>query len=80
MSEFVHHELVTWLRHRQATWPHTQNRHVLISEFTATGDSPVSDYHLSRHLLIHGVQLEQIRRRVGHEVSSPPRVPRSSLS
>ena len=61
MSEFVHQALVTWLRHRQSTWPHTRNRHVLISEFTASGDGPVSDYYLTWHLLMHGVQLEQIR-------------------
>lgn len=61
MSEFVHQALLTWLRYRQVTWPHTQNRHVLISEFTTTGASPVSDYYLSWHLLMHGVQLEQIR-------------------
>jgi hypothetical protein len=61
MSEFVHHALVAWLRLRQATWPHTANRHVLISAFTATGDGPVSDYYLSQHMLMHGVQLEQIR-------------------
>jgi integrase len=61
LSEFVHHALVDWLQHRQRTWPHTQNRHVLVSTVTATGTEPVSDYYLSWHLLQRGVQLEQIR-------------------
>lgn len=68
LCEFVHGALVDWLRHRQRTWPHTPNRHVLISIVTATGTAPVSDYYLSWHLLFRGVQLEQIRSdRVLHE-------------
>lgn len=61
LSDFVHRALVTWLQHRRRTWPHTPNRHVLISRVTATGTEPVSDYYLSWHLLLRGIQLEQIR-------------------
>ncbi len=61
LGEFVHQALLAWLQHRQATWPHTPNRHVLVSAVTATGTAPVSDYYLSWHLLLRGVQLEQIR-------------------
>jgi hypothetical protein len=61
LGEFVHQALLAWLQQRQATWPHTPNRHVLVSAVTATGTSPVSDYYLSWHLLLRGVQLEQIR-------------------
>jgi len=68
LSEFVHQALVTWLQHRQRTWPHTPNRHVLVSVITATGTGPVSDYYLTWHLLLRGVQLEHIRGdRVLHE-------------
>jgi integrase len=68
LSEFVHGALVDWLRHRQRTWPHTPNRHVLISMVTATGTAPITDFYLSWHLLLRGVQLEQIRGdRVLHE-------------
>jgi len=41
--------------------PHTPNRHVLVSAVTAAGTAPVSDYYLTWHLLLRGVQLEQIR-------------------
>jgi hypothetical protein len=61
LPEFVRHALVAWLEHRRRTWPHTPNRHVLVSTVTATGTQPVSDYYLSCHLLLQGVQLEQIR-------------------
>jgi hypothetical protein len=61
LGEFVHAALIEWLQQRQTTWPHTPNRHVLVSAVTATGTAPVSDYYLSWHLLLRGVQLEQIR-------------------
>ena len=68
LSKFVHEALVVWLQHRRRAWPHTPNRHVLVSAVTATGTAPVSDYYLSWHLLLRGVQLEQIRGdRVLHE-------------
>jgi hypothetical protein len=68
LGEFVHQALLAWLQQRQANWPHTPNRHVLVSAVTATGTAPVSDYYLSWHLLLRGVQLEQIRGdRVLHE-------------
>ena len=41
---------------------------MLVSAVTATGTAPISDYYLSWHLLLRGVQLEQIRGdRVLHE-------------
>lgn len=68
LPEFVRDALVAWLEHRQCTWPHTPNRYVLVSTVTATGTQPVSDYYLSSHLLLQGVQLEQIRGdRILHE-------------
>jgi hypothetical protein len=68
LSELVHGALLDWLQHRRRAWPHTPNRHVLLSAVTATGTTPVSDYYLSWHLLLRGVQLGQIRGdRVLHE-------------
>ena len=68
LSEFVHGALLDWLQERQRIWPRTPNRHVLVSAVTANGTAPVSDYYLSWHLLLRGVQLEQIRGdRVLHE-------------
>jgi integrase len=68
LGEFVHGALLDWLQHRHRIWPHTPNRHVLISMVSAAGTAPVSDYYLSWHLLFRGVQLEQIRAdRVLHE-------------
>jgi integrase len=68
LSAFVHGALLDWLQERQRIWPRTPNRHVLVSAVTATGTAAVSDYYLSWHLLLRGVQLEQIRAdRVLHE-------------
>ena len=61
LSELVHRAVVAWLEHRQRTWPRTPNRHLLISEASATGTGPVSDFFLSFHLLLRGVHLEHIR-------------------
>ncbi|MEU8103614.1 site-specific integrase [Nonomuraea muscovyensis] len=61
LSEFAHRALVDWLHDRQRKWPHTPNRHVLISWKSAAGTEPVSDYYLTWRLLLLGIQLEQIR-------------------
>jgi hypothetical protein len=53
--------MVAWLEHRQRNWPRTPNRHLLISQATATGTGPVSQHYLPFHLLLRGVQLEHIR-------------------
>ncbi|MEU7899879.1 site-specific integrase [Nonomuraea sp. NPDC049152] len=61
LSEFAHRALVDWLHDRHRKWPHTPNRHVLISWKSAASTEPVSDYYLTWRLLLLGVQLEQIR-------------------
>ncbi|MER5648650.1 hypothetical protein [Streptosporangium sp. NPDC002524] len=61
LSEFVHQTLVDWLHDRHRKWPHTLNRHVLISWKSAAGTEPVGDYYLTWRLLLLGAQLEQIR-------------------
>ncbi|WP_051753549.1 hypothetical protein [Streptosporangium amethystogenes] len=61
LSELAQSALVTWLEHRRRQWPRTHNRHALVSGASAIGTGPISDYYLSWHLLLQGVQLEQIR-------------------
>jgi integrase len=68
LGELTHRALQAWLGHRRATWPHTPNRHVLISVKTALGTGPVSRGYLNWNLQRHGVSIERIRRdRVLHE-------------
>ncbi len=51
-----------WLDYRRATWPHSSNRHVLISQRTVLGDAPVSRGYVNFHLKPHSVSVERIRR------------------
>ncbi len=68
LGDLSHKALRAWLDHRRATWPHTPNRHVLISHRTALGDAPVSRGYVAWHLKPHGVSVERIRRdRILHE-------------
>jgi hypothetical protein len=60
--------LRAWLKQRHTAWPHTPNRHVLVSEKTALGVAPVSKGYFHFHLRRHGVDLDRIRRdRILHE-------------
>ena len=68
LGELTYRTLQAWLDQRRATWPHTPNRHVLISEKTALGTEPVSKGYLQWHLQRHGINLERIRGdRILHE-------------
>jgi hypothetical protein len=68
LGDLSHRALRAWFDHRRATWPHTPNQHVLISEKTALGDEPASRSYLNWNLQRHGVSIERIRRdRVLHE-------------
>jgi len=68
LGDLSHQALRVWLDHRRATWPHTPNRHVLVSGKTALGVDPVSRRFLNWNLERHGVSIERIRRdRVLHE-------------
>lgn len=71
LGELTHQALLTWLTQRRAHWPHTPNRHVLITQRTALGIGPVSTDYLKRHLLRRGIRLEHIRGdRILHEALS----------
>jgi hypothetical protein len=68
LGDMTDRTLRTWLDHRRATWPHTPNRHVLISKATALGVQPVSKGYFKWHLRDHGIQPERIRGdRILHE-------------
>lgn len=71
LGELTHLALLGWLEQRRTSWPHTPNRHVLITQRTALGIGPVSTNYLKRHLLRRGVCLEHIRGdRILHEALS----------
>jgi integrase len=68
LGDLSHQALRAWLDYRRATWPHSPNRHVLISKRTALGDQPVTRGYVNFHLGPHGVSVERIRRdRILHE-------------
>ena len=68
LGDLSHQALRGWLDYRRATWPHSPNRHVLISKRTALGDQPVTRGYVNFHLGPHGVSIERIRRdRILHE-------------
>jgi integrase len=68
LGDLSRQALRAWLDHRRAAWPHTPNRHVLVSGRTALGDQTVSRGYVNFHLKPHGVSVERIRRdRILHE-------------
>jgi integrase len=68
LSELAHDALTSWLVERRRRWPHTPNRHVLITAASALGSAPVSAHYLQVHFVRRGVDLERIRAdRILHE-------------
>jgi integrase len=68
LGDLSHQALRAWLDYRRATWPHSPNRHLLISKRTALGDASVSRGYVNFHLGRRGVSVERIRRdRILHE-------------
>ncbi|MBF6208734.1 hypothetical protein [Nocardia sputi] len=61
LTEFTYAVVTEWLGHRHENWPHTPNRHVIVSRDSVLGTAPVSDYHLTWNLGLLGIDLEQIR-------------------
>lgn len=67
LADLTRDALLTWLRHRRGHWPHTANRHVLLSRMTALGTGPVTNDYLAG-LLGDRIDLERIRQdRILHE-------------
>ena len=68
LGELTYRALRAWLGQRRTAWPHTPNRHVLISAKTALQTGPITQGYLNWHLCRHGVSVERIRRdRILHE-------------
>jgi hypothetical protein len=68
LGELTDRALRAWLNQRRTAWPHTPNRHVLVSEKTALGVAPISKGYFHYHLRRHGVDLDRIRKdRILHE-------------
>jgi integrase len=61
LDELTHRALRAWLDQRRTAWPHTPNRHVLISQATALGVEPISKGYLQFRLQRHGIDLDRIR-------------------
>ncbi|MFJ9371643.1 integrase [Nocardia sp. NPDC101769] len=61
LTEFTHAVLTDWLAYRHQRWPHTSNPHLIVSRDTALTTEAVEAYHLTWHLSLLGIELEQIR-------------------
>lgn len=68
LSELAHDALTSWLVERRERWPHTPNRHVLITTANALGTAPISGHYLQVNFVRRGINLERIRAdRILHE-------------
>lgn len=68
LGELTRQALLAWLDHRQAAWPLTCNRHLLISHRSAFQTGPVTQNYFRARLWRKGVRLERIRAdRILHE-------------
>jgi len=70
IASMTQHALRSWLEHRRDSWPHSPNRHLLISRKSAYGVGPSPASYFTK-LRPAGVDLDRIRRdRVLHEAIS----------
>ncbi|MGI5291173.1 hypothetical protein ACQEVF_48785 [Nonomuraea polychroma] len=68
LGDLSHRALRRWLHHRRATWPHTTNPHVLISDKTAHGTGPISQQFVTSRMNRTGCSVDRIRKdRILHE-------------
>jgi integrase len=68
LGELTHGALIAWLDHRRDRWPHTPNRHVLLTTKTALRTTPVSQNSVKQSLSDNGFTIERIRAdRILHE-------------
>jgi hypothetical protein len=71
IASLTHQALRAWLDYRRHSWPHTPNRHLIISRGTAHGIGPVGRNYLTERLLPPGVAIDRIHRdHVLHEALS----------
>ncbi|MBY0389074.1 MAG: integrase [Mycobacterium pseudokansasii] len=68
LGALTHHALSAWLEYRRAKWPHSPNRHLLISGRSAPEAGPVSSTYFRANLYRKGFKLDPIREdRILHE-------------
>jgi integrase len=68
LGDLSYRALRLWLDHRRVTWPHTSNPHVLVSEKTVHGASPVSQRFVVLRMSRAGCSVDRIRKdRILHE-------------
>jgi hypothetical protein len=68
LGSLTHRLLCEWMHHRRDTWPHTRNRHLILSRSSAHGVDPVGRTYLTDQLLPPGITIERIRTdRILHE-------------
>ncbi|ETZ35354.1 phage integrase family protein [Mycobacterium intracellulare MIN_061107_1834] len=81
LGELTHIALNTWLDHRRDRWPHTPNRHVLLTTKTALRTTPVSQKSVKPSLSDNGFTIERIRAdRILHEALTAGRTHCTCLS
>ncbi|MEW2550398.1 hypothetical protein AB0957_01430 [Streptomyces zhihengii] len=61
LDELTHRVLHNYLLHRHRRWPHTANRHLLLTRVTAHGQGPVSDYWCHLQFAGRAASLERMR-------------------
>jgi integrase len=67
-GELGHRALRCWLEYRRATWPHTDNPHVLVNPRTVLGTAPIGQVFVNRRIQRAGCTVGRIRAdRILHE-------------
>ena len=67
-GELGHRALRCWLEYRRATWPHTDNPHVLVNPRTVHGTAPIGQVFVNRRIQRAGCTVGRIRTdRILHE-------------
>jgi integrase len=75
-GELGHRALRCWLDHRRATWPHTNNPHVLVNPETVHGTAPIGQVFVNRRIQRAGCTVGRIRAdRILHEALTAPTGP-----
>jgi hypothetical protein len=68
LGSLTHRLLREWMHYRRDTWPHTRNRHLILSRSSAHGVDPVGRTYVTDQLLPPGITIERIRTdRILHE-------------
>ncbi|UCN12712.1 MULTISPECIES: tyrosine-type recombinase/integrase [Mycobacterium avium complex (MAC)] len=68
LGDLSQQAMLTWLQHRRVKWPHSPNRHILITGRSAPETRPVSRSYFRKGLWPKGFKFDPIRQdRILHE-------------